>query len=178
MEGNGTTKFAGLGLGLGSVLGVALLTLCCLTSCTKDEGSVTAYCSQLRRVPPLASVLTGFADEDPGQLSARLDDASASYARLAKEAPSEVRGDTEDTVALVDAVIAGVSDHGDDPEAAASAVRKAVKEHPDAAAAAAKVSAYAADKCKVVLNPTVPAGAGPTTTGPVTSDDGLTTTSG
>ncbi len=127
-------------------------------ACTRDGGSADAFCKEIRRTPTLESVVTGFAEADPEELSTRLDAARNAYARLRRSAPSAVRGDVGPVVDLADEVITAVADHHDDPEAVTDAVRKAVDRHDDAAAAAEKVAAYAKKTCGVDLNPVVDEG--------------------
>lgn len=127
-----------------------------VASCTKDEGSVEAFCREVRVVPPLASVVSGFTEADQDGLARRLDDAAAAYGRLADTAPAEVRREVDDMVSLVDEVLDAVRGNGGDAEATAADIRKAMSAHTGAAASSAAVAAYARRHCEVDLNPTVP----------------------
>ena len=144
--------------------------------CTKDEGSVAAFCREVRVVPPLASVVSGFTEADQDGLARRLDDASAAYGRLADAAPGSVRHEVDDMVSLVDAVLTAVRGNGGDAEATAADIRKAVAAHTSAAASSATVAAYARRHCEVDLNPTVPPDETSSTTSSTTGAEGSTTT--
>lgn len=155
---------------------VAVLALVVSVSCSTDHGSQDAFCRQIRKVPPLASVISGFADDDPTELRTRLDDARTAYTDLRDAAPEDIRDDVDATVDLVDAVIDAVAANGTDPEAVAAEVRSAVKLHPGAATSSTKVAAYAKQRCAVELNPTVPADSGASTTTSTGPGSGTTTT--
>ena len=83
--------------------GVLLLGACTAETKTSAED----FCGDLRRTPSLASVLTGFADQDADQLDRALDDAEEAFTALERSAPDEIRSDVEALVALVQAVIDG-----------------------------------------------------------------------
>ena len=128
-----------------------------VSACTADESaSSTDFCSALRRVPSLASVLSGFADQQPGQLTRALDDAETAFEHLGEAAPEEIAPDVTAVVDLVRAVIDAVRSNPSDPDKAAAAVRGAVKEHDRAVTSSLAVADYARTKCHVELNPTVP----------------------
>ncbi|HEX2575119.1 MAG TPA: hypothetical protein VHK88_02150 [Aquihabitans sp.] len=146
-----------------AALGCASLALAA-AACTDDVGSEEAFCDRVATVPPLATLLTGFDDADPAELSRRLDSASSAYDDLRDAAPQEIRDDVGEVVRLVQAVIDAVEADADDPEAAADRLRAAMADHRGGEAAALEVAAYASDRCGVELNPTV--------------DDGRTTTDG
>lgn len=126
------------------------------TACTKDQGSTEAFCREVRLVPPLASVVSGYAEADPATLDQRLDEAAAAYRRLADAAPSDVRGDVRTMTDLVDAVLDAVRANDGDPDATAADLRAAMKRHEGAQAASLAVAAFARTHCDVELNPTVP----------------------
>lgn len=128
-----------------------------LAACTDDQtASPESFCDSLRRVPSLASVFTGFADQDASRLDRSLRDAEASFGRLRDTAPDEIAPDVTEVVDLVQAVIDGVRSHPTDPDAAAAEIRAAVNDHPDAVASSRAVADYARSQCDVELNPTVP----------------------
>jgi hypothetical protein len=104
---------------------VAVLALGALggAACSKDEGSTEAFCREVRLVPPLASVVSGYAEADPATLDQRLDEAAAAYRRLAEAAPSDVRGDVRTMTDLVDAVLDAVRANDGDPDATAADLR-------------------------------------------------------
>ncbi|QXC62761.1 hypothetical protein KSP35_08230 [Aquihabitans sp. G128] len=131
------------------------LALVALGGCTKDHGSEADFCREVKRIPTLDAVVTGFVDTEPSALDARLDDASKAYATLEDAAPDDVRDSVSDMTALVDAVLAAVRAHPDDPEAAARDLRAAVKDHPNAARSSLAVASYASEHCGVELNPKV-----------------------
>ena len=134
------------------------------TACSKNQGSQEAFCRQIRTVPPLAAVISGFANEDPTELQNRLGAARTAYAELGEAAPKEIAADVKTSIDLVDAVIDAVATQGDDPEAVATQVRRAVKANSGATAASTRVAAYAKKSCDVDVNPTVPPDAGSTST--------------
>ncbi|MEO6630003.1 MAG: hypothetical protein ABIP03_15715 [Aquihabitans sp.] len=140
-------------------------------ACSKDQGSQAAFCRQIRTVPPLASVISGYANEDPTELQSRLGAARLAYTQLGEAAPKEIADDVEISLDLVEAVIDAVATKGDDPEAVAAQIRRVVKADTGASAASTRVADYAEKNCNVDLNPTVPpdAGARATTTGATTS---------
>ena len=148
-----------------------VLGLGALGACTKDSGSKTEFCRQIKRAPALGTVVSGFADTDRSTLDDRLDDVSKAYAALRDAAPDDVRGDVNEMSDLVDALVASIRAHPDDPEAAADAARKAVVANPGGVTSAVKVTDYASKQCGVQLNPTVE---GATTT----SVAAVTTTTG
>jgi len=141
-----------------------------VSACTADESaSSTDFCSALRRVPSLASVLSGFADQQPGQLTRALDDAETAFEHLGEAAPEEIAPDVTAVVDLVRAVIDAVRTNPSDPDEAAAAVRAAVKEHDRAVTSSLAVADYARTKCHVELNPTVPRDTATTTDATSTS---------
>lgn len=156
----------------------AVLVVSLLAGCSKDEtGSDQAFCDDLRRVPSLASVLTGFSEMTPAKLTGALDDAEASFAQLRESAPEDLRDDVDRVVDLVMAVIEGVRANATDPVAAAETIRKAVAAHPRAEEAGLAVAEAARARCSVELNPTVvenPDPTGSSSTGP--DQNGPTTT--
>jgi hypothetical protein len=145
-------------------------------ACTKEDGSTADFCREIRQAPTLDSVVSGFADVDADELDQRLDDAAEAFDSVERSAPGAVRGDVETMVELVDAVIASVKAHKDDPEAAAAELRELVADHKGAARASLNVARYASRECDLALNPTEE----PTTTtggsGTSTTGDGVTTT--
>lgn len=149
--------------------GVLLLGACTAETKTSAED----FCGDLRRTPSLASVLTGFADQDADQLDRALDDAEEAFTALERSAPDEIRSDVEALVALVQAVIDGVRDNPNDPEAAAASITKAVKKHSSAMTSGLAVSNYALTQCDLVLNTPVPEDSA--TTGGSSPDPGEST---
>lgn len=135
-----------------------LLALLTMAGCSRDHGSQEAFCKEIKRVPSLDTVVEGFSDADPQELSARLKAANASYAALQKAAPKEIRSQVGEVEDLVDVVTQAVEDHHDDPEAAAAQVRRAMASHPDAKTATVAVAKYAKTNCDVDLNPTLNGG--------------------
>lgn len=131
----------------------ALVCFGAFAGCSDDEPAVGSFCDELRQAPSLAAVLTGFADQDAGQLDQQLDEAEAQYADLREAAPAEIGPDVERTVDLVGAVIVAVRSESDDPVAAAAAVRSVIADHPDAETSALAVADYARNECDVELNP-------------------------
>lgn len=138
-----------------ALLAVTLIIGGAAVGCTEDAGTAKAFCKQVAKVPPLDTVVEGFASADPDELTGRLEGARQAYQALADAAPGDINGSTEALVDLVEAVIDGVAAHRTDPEAAADTIRAAVAERPDATEAAAEVAAYAKVRCDVDLNPVV-----------------------
>lgn len=139
-----------------------LLSAFGVSACGKSQGSQEAFCRQIRTVPPLAAVISGFANEDPTELQNRLGAARTAYTELGEAAPKEIAADVETSIDLVNAVIDAVATQGDDPEAVAAQIRRAVKANSGATAASTRVAAYAKKSCDVDVNPTVPPDAGST----------------
>ena len=139
--------------GLGRVAVVAVGISLLAVGCSDDEPEVGSFCDELRQVPSLASVLTGFADQDPERLDARLDEAATQYADLRESAPEVIAPDVASTVDLVDALIAAVRSDRDDPVEAAAGVRKVIGDHPEAETSGLAVADYARTECDVELNP-------------------------
>jgi hypothetical protein len=128
-----------------------------LAGCTDDQtASPRSFCDSLRRVPALASVFTGFADQDAGRLDRSLDEAEAAFGQLRESAPEAIEPDVTEVVDLVQVVIDGVRANPTDPDAAAAEIRAAVDDHPDAVTSSLAVADYARTQCDVELNPTVP----------------------
>lgn len=142
-----------------------------LAGCADEEPSVGSFCDELRQAPSLAAVVTGFADQDPSRLTAALDDTAEAYADVRAAAPDDIAPDVDRTVDLVDAVIDAIRRHGDDPVAAAAAVREVVAAMPDAGTSSLAVADYARAECQLELNPAVP----DDDQAPPTSDDGSVT---
>ena len=139
-----------------ALLVAALLTVTALgplAACSKSSGSTADFCADLKKTPTLESVLTGYADIDPAELADRLDAAKEGFDQLRDSAPSEIDGDVDEMVSLVDDVLAAVKRHKDDPEAVAGDLRQAVRGRLGAAKASLRVAAYGATKCDVKLNP-------------------------
>ncbi|MCU1496833.1 MAG: hypothetical protein JWM47_786 [Acidimicrobiales bacterium] len=131
------------------------LVVAVVGGCTKETGSEAEFCREVKRIPPLETVVTGFVNTDPVALGARLDDAEAAYDALLDAAPGEIRGSVREMNSLVDAVIAAVRRHPDDPEAAASELRKALLSNRGGATASAKVVRYTGEHCGLDLAPSV-----------------------
>lgn len=140
------------GLGRAAVVMAAASTLLGV-ACSDDEPEVGSFCDELRQVPALASVLTGFADQDPTRLDAQLDEAESQYADLRESAPEVIEPDVASTVDLVDALIAAVRTDRDDPVAAAAGVRAVIEDHPEAETSGLAVADYARTECDIELNP-------------------------
>jgi hypothetical protein len=153
---------------LGSAGAIAALVLAA-PACSDDDGSVEAFCEEIRQVPSLESVVSRFNEVEPTNLADRITKAREAYQRMADAAPGAIDGQADAVVDLVDEVLAAVEAHPDDPEAAADAVRTAMAEHEGVADDRAELVAYAEAECGVVLDPPVADG-GTTTTGPTTSD--------
>lgn len=152
---------------LGQKLAIGIATMACTAiavSCTKDQGSEQAFCRQVAKAPTVDSVVSGYTDAEGSELDARLADAASAYADLAKVAPGKIRGEVNTVVRLVDAVIAAVKEHREDPEVVADRVRAEVVNNPGSIKASIAVATYAADRCKLELNPAL--SDRPTTTGP------------
>lgn len=150
------------------VLGVLALaaSAAILAGCSDEpEASPETFCDALRLVPSLATVFTGFADQDAGRLDRSLDAAEEAFGRLRDTAPDDIAPDVDEVVDLVQVVIDAVWANRSDPEAAAAEIRAAVGDHPDANTSSRAVADYARKQCDVELNPTVPQDPTATTSG-------------
>ena len=127
------------------------------SACTRDKASQGSFCEELRQVPTLASVISGFADQDLSQLESRLDETMDQFEDLRASAPDEIGSDVDRTVDLVEAVVEAVRANHSDPDAAAAQVRAVVADHPEAETSSRAVTDYAREQCRIELNPTVPA---------------------
>ncbi len=162
---------------------VALALVAGSFGCSAKDGSRKAFCAQVKDLPALDAIVTGYSEADPAELTGRLERAAESYADLSDAAPDEIRQSVRTLVDLVDAVIEGLGRNPDDPEATADELRAAVLDHPGAPLAAVRVADYADKQCDVQLNPTIDEespttspGTGPTTT--ATTGGSSTTTPG
>lgn len=136
---------------------LTLALVAAVSGCSDELGSEEAFCRQVRRLPPLESVISGFSEADPAELANRMERAGSAYRELRSVAPSGIRVSVGDMVDLVDAVLGAVEAHQDDPQAAVEALRTAVGQHPDAPQASRRVVDYSAETCDVALNPTLDA---------------------
>jgi len=136
-------------------LAALLVTSVAAAGCSKENGSKAAFCQQVKTVPALSGVLSGFDRADAEELTRRLDGARRAYGELTTAAPAAIEDDTAALVRLVDDVLDAVQDHPKNPSAVASTLRRNVADHPDATASSAVVSAYADKECRVRLDPLV-----------------------
>lgn len=113
-----------------------------------------ALCEAVAEVPPLASVVTGFAETHPAELSTRLDEAEAAYADLRGSAPDDIDDEVDKVIDLVDEVMVAVRENPDDREAAAEGIRSVIAEHPEVEEASAALVAYTSENCGIDLDPT------------------------
>jgi hypothetical protein len=137
----------------GAAAALAICSSAVAVACSDDEPAVGSFCDELKQAPSLASVLAGFADQDPARLDDQLDRASAEYDDLRDAAPSEIAPDVARTVDLVHDVIEAVRTDRDDPVAAAEGVRVVIADHPDAETSSLAVADYARQECGLELNP-------------------------
>jgi hypothetical protein len=121
-------------------------------ACTDEGGSDEAFCEQVGRVPSLESVLARFDEAEPTTLADGIAKARAAYRDLADAAPTEIDGQADAVVALVEEVLDAVEAHPDDPAEAAAAVRSALADHEGVAADRDELVAYAEATCDVVLD--------------------------
>jgi hypothetical protein len=141
--------------------------------CTHDQGSATEFCRQVRVAPSLESELSRYFD---GRSDAdRLAQVRGAYDDLADAAPSAIRDDADEVRDLVHEVIDAARAHPDDRAKAADRVRAAMARHREAIGSSAALTAYAAERCDVRLDPSV-ATATSTTTTALTSTTGTSTT--
>ena len=133
------------------------LTVACalagLAGCSKEAGSEKAFCTDLRKVPTLESVVADYADTDPEELTARIDEAEQAFEQLRTSAPAEIDSDVDAMVDLVDDVLAAVRTNQEDPDTVAKNLREAMRGQLGAAKSSLRVAAYGATKCNVTLNP-------------------------
>jgi hypothetical protein len=154
-----------------SLLAAVLSISLAVSGCSHDSGSRKAFCTAVTKAPPLSGVLAGYDRADPAELSRRLASTRSAYDDLQRSAPSDIKGDAAKTVSLVDAILDAVSAHAADPNAVRGAIRATMAKHTDAGPAAAKVAAYASERCGVDLAPVA------VTTTPSTTTAASTTTS-
>jgi hypothetical protein len=129
-----------------------------LAACSDDAGSPEAFCAQVEQVPSLESVLSRFSEADPDLLADRIAKARAAYDELAEAAPAEIEDETDQVVALVDAILDAVEEHPDDPAKASAQLRTAMADHEGVEADRAKVADYAQATCDVQLDATLSEG--------------------
>jgi hypothetical protein len=154
-----------------SFLATLLVISLALSGCSHQTGPRQAFCAKVTKVPPLNGVLAGYVRADQAELTRRLASARSAYDDLQRSAPSDIKGDVTNMVSLVDAVLDAVRTHAADPAAARDTIRTAMAKHADAGAAAAKVAAYASERCGVDLGPA-------TTTTTTTTPTSSTSTTG
>lgn len=123
-------------------------------ACSSESGSVEAFCEAVVDVPPLATVVSGFAETYPAEVSSRLSDAESAYADLRDSAPGDIDDEVDRVVDLAEEVMDAVREHSEDRDAATDRIRSSMADHPDAEEASAAVVAYAAEHCDVDLDPT------------------------
>lgn len=124
------------------------------SACTSESGSVEAFCEAVADIPPLATVVTGFAETHPAEMESRLVEAEAAYAELRAAAPGEIDSEVDQVVDLADEIMAAVREHSEDRDAAADRIRGSIADHPEAQEASAAVVAYASEHCGLTLDPT------------------------
>lgn len=124
-----------------------------MTACSADSGSTEALCDAVAEVPPLASVVTGFAETHQAELSARLDEAQAAYEALRDSAPGEIDDEVDKVVDLVEDIMEAVREHPDDRDEAAERIRSVVADHPEVDEASAALVAYTSENCNIELDP-------------------------
>lgn len=161
-----------------AAIAVIAATTATIGACTDDGGSKDAFCREVTELPPLDAAISDYAEADTTELGRRLTSTGESYDDLRDAAPQEIRASVDDVVDLVDAVLAAVRDHAEDPEVVADELRDAVIEHPAAADASARVVAYAERNCDVELDPMLEGEVPSTTTAPDAGDRTTTTAVG
>lgn len=150
-------------LALGALAGVG---------CSRDAGSAEDFCRQVRVAPSLESELSRYFD---GRSDAdRLAQVRRAYDDLAEAAPDAIRDDAAAVRDLVDEVIGAARAHPDDRAKAADQVRAAMARHRDAIGSSAALTAYAAERCDVRLDPSVATAS--STTAPTSSTPTTSTT--
>ena len=150
---------------LALAVAAALVLAAAAGACTEDRGSTKAFCTQVKQVPALETVLDRFSEADPGVLADRIEQARDAYDDLAAAAPDQIAEETDEVVSLVDATLDAVEEHPTDPAQASAQLRKAVAAHKGVESARAEVAAFAQDKCDVRLDATLTgAGSSSTTT--------------
>lgn len=155
------------------LVAVALITG---AGCSKDEGSTQAFCTEVKQVPALETVLDRFTEADPAVLDDRIDKARAAYADLAEAAPEQIADETDAVVSLVDEILDAVQENPTDPAQASAQLRKAVAARKGIDGDRTKVAAFAQEHCDVELDATL--GSGPTGTTTTTAPDTVITAPG
>lgn len=161
----------------GAFAAALLLASAGLAACTDDAGSAEAFCTEVKQVPSLESVLARFSEADPDVLADRIAKARAAYDELAAAAPPEIEEETERVVALVDATLDAVEDHPDDPAKASAQLRKAVAGLDGVEADRTAVADYAQTTCDVQLDATLEESGATTSTSTTSTTPGTATTS-
>ena len=123
------------------------------SACTSQSGSIEEFCEAVADVPPLATVVTGFAETYPAEVDSRLEKAEAAYGSLRDAAPGEIDEEVDKVVALAEEIMDAVREHSEDRDAAADRIRGSIADHPDAEAASVAVVAYASEHCEITLDP-------------------------
>jgi hypothetical protein len=143
---------------------VAVLLAGVAAGCTKESGSTEAFCSNVKQVPALETVLDRFSEADPDALADRIEKARTAYDDLAEAAPEEIADQTDAVVGLVDAILDAVAQNPTDPAKASAQLRKAVAAHEGVDADRTKVAAFVQEHCDVRLDATLTDGPASTTT--------------
>jgi hypothetical protein len=157
-------------------IGVGALLAGALGGCTSDGGSTKAFCTRVKQVPALETVLARFSEADRDVLADRIAKARTAYAELADAAPKEIADETDEVVSLVDDILDAVEEHPTDPAKASAQLRKAMAAHEDVASDRAAVAGYAEDECGVHLDATLTEGSTSTTSTSTTEPAGPGTT--
>ncbi|WP_421119246.1 hypothetical protein ACE2AJ_18050 [Aquihabitans daechungensis] len=142
----------------------AALLLTGLGACTEDSGSTEAFCTRVKEVPALESVLARFSEADPDVLADRIAKARSAYDDLADAAPPEIADETDEVVSLVNDILDAVEQHPTDPAKASAQLRTAVAAHEGVASDRSKVADYAQDECDVQLDAALTEGSASTST--------------
>ncbi|HWJ96759.1 MAG TPA: hypothetical protein VNQ33_01290 [Acidimicrobiales bacterium] len=157
--------------GAARALTAALLLATAAAGCSKHSGSTAEFCTRVKQVPALETVLDRFSEADPGALADRIDKARTAYDDLADAAPKQIAEATDQVVGLVDAVLDAVEQHPTDPAKASAQLRKAVAARKGVEADRAEVAAFAQEHCDVRLDATLTDATAPTTAATTTTTE-------
>lgn len=97
-------------------------------ACSGGGGDSNAFCAAVAAAPSLDSIVRGFTEQEPLELSRNLETAHDAYHQIADTAPFDIRDETDALVSMVDIVLGAIRENPDDRSAAQRMIRGAVEE--------------------------------------------------
>lgn len=123
------------------------------TACSGGGGGDTnAFCAAVAAAPSLDSIVRGFTEQEPVELSRNLVTADDAYQQIVDTAPSDIRDETETLMAAVGVVIGAVRENPDDRASAQRMIRGALEELGSVDDEARIVNDAIAARCDLDLN--------------------------